>query len=596
MHDEQPTDLERRALAAWTPTEPPPDFADRVMTAATHTTPSTTDLPELPRIGLRWPRVAAAVLAATALVGTAAAALKYSVWSSGQVKDPAPAGRNSLDHFDPRDPGDAVDTSRRPAPAGPAPLALPGDLSARLDAHVRGYGAKYGPAFAFRGSLVVARRGEVLYAGHFGHTSDGGPAIDDNTRFKIGSLTQQFIAVAVLQLRDEGKLDLDDPVARHLSEFTDKRVTVRHLLSHTSGVRSYTDSLPLLELEPHKTYPQGRILESFKDEPLEFPPGTDFDLSNSGYYLLGMLVERVGKHKLADELQRRIFRPAGMTHTSLGDERRPDPAAPMTTGHEFSEEEVLVPVPGYDLASVYGGAAGIVSTPADLVRWDAALASPGALLSQASFDEMTTPVREDYGLGWIVDHTRGQKFIGHPGGVEGFNSAIARYLGDGITVFAVANTETVDCRDIVEQATEIVYGGNPPPHLEHDEVPVSPAMFERYVGDYTLSEASQQRLSRLVDRDALGVMNEVKIYDDGGRLFMLIPMHGGKWLHKSGEDRFFFKDPSGTTAEFGPPGAPVETLTLRQHGLEFVLKRGKPGGEAPAIRVNSGAFRPADHD
>jgi hypothetical protein len=324
---------------------------------------------------------------------------------------------------------------------------------------------------------------------------------------------------------------------------------------------------------------------------LEFAPGTDFDLSNSGYYLLGMVVERASKQKLADYLQTRIFAPAGMTHSSLGGERTAVADAPMASGHEFSEEEVLVRVPGYDLATVYGGAAGIVSTPADLVAWDAALRRPGALLSRASIDEMYTPVRESYGLGWVVDHTRGQTFVGHPGGVEGFNSAIARYLGDGVTVFALANTETVDCRDIVEEATEILHGGEPPKHIEHVEVPVSPAMFSRWIGDYTLSETSQKKLERIVDPGALGVLNEVKIYDDQGRLFMLIPMHGGKWLHRSGEDRFFFKDPSGTTDEFGPPGGgAAATLTLRQRGIEFVLKR-STGPSQSGIRVTPGPFR-----
>jgi len=588
VHDDQPTEQERRALAAWTPAEPPHDFADRVVAAAAvhEHVKKPRDLGPSPLLAARWPRFVAAAIAAAALAGAALTSFKY--WPGAGSEDTTPAratveGNNYA-------PTTQV-LPKAPDADKPAELQIPADLKARLDAHIASYGAKYGPAFKYQGSLVVARRGEVLYSGNFGFTDvDGGRPISDHTRFKIGSLTQQFTAVAILQLRDEGKLSLDDAVTKHLPDFPHKQVKIRHLLTHTSGVPSYTDGALLADLKPGKPYPATTVRALFDKSALEFPPGTDFDLSNSGYFLLGQVIEALSKKPLADHLRARIFSPAAMPHTSLGGERSDVPGAPLASGHEFSEEELLVPVEGLDLATVYGGAAGILSTPADMVRWDLALHTPGALLSQASLDEMFTPVRDDYGLGWISTRTRGQSFVGHPGGVEGFNGAISRYLGDGITVIALANTEAVDCRDIVEDTSELIYGGAPPAHVEHDETPVSPAMLSRYLGDFTLSEDSAKKLSRLFDTSSLGLMSDVKVYDDDGRLFLLIPMHGAKWLHRTGEDRFFFKDPAGTTAEFGPPGAIVETLTLRQRGLEFVLRK-QTGESHGGVRVTPGAYR-----
>lgn len=582
MHDDQPTDLERRALDAWTPAEPPHGFADRVVAAAAihDRADRARDVTPSPLLTARWPRFVAAAIAVAAIAGTAATAFNYlttpRIGDTGRT--PAVYDGTQFDAVAPIEP-------RTPDGGTTTELEIPADLKSRLDAHLGSYGAKYGPAFKYQGSLVVARKGEILYNGNFGFTDvDGGREISEHTRFKIGSLTQQFTAVAILQLRDEGMLGLDDAVQKHLPDFPHKRVTIRQLLTHTSGVPSYTDGAQLAGLEPGTVYPATKIRALFERSALEFPPGTDFDLSNSGYFLLGQIVEAVAKQPLADHLRARIFAPAGMPHTTLGGERKTLLGAPMASGHEFSEEELLVPLVGLDLASVYGGAAGIVSTPADLVRWDLALHTPGALLGAASIDEMFTAVRDDYGLGWIVTRSRSQTFVGHPGGVEGFNAAISRYLGDGITVIALANTEAIDCRDIVEDTSEIVYGGHPPAHVEHDETPVSPAMMSRYLGDFSLTEDSQKKLGRLFDSSAIGLMNEVKVYDDDSRLFLLIPMHGAKWLHRTGEDRFFFKDPAGTTAEFGPPGALVETLTLRQRGIEFVLKK-STGKSTGGIRV-----------
>jgi hypothetical protein len=303
----------------------------------------------------------------------------------------------------------------------------------------------------------------------------------------------------------------------------------------------------------------------FQDLSLEFPPGSDFDLSNSGYFLLGQVVENVSKQPFADYLQQNVLAPAGMRHSGIG-------LAVDAIGHEFDEAEVLVPARQRHYTS-YGAAAGMVSTAADLARWDRALRTPGLVLSQASLDRMTTVVRDDYGLGWFLRSEPGRTIAWHPGGVEGYNATIARYLDDGVTVYALANTEAVDTRTVVYDIGQIAHGMTVTPPPEHLETTLSLGQLSRYTGRYVLSETSHKELGGLIDPVELEAIEKVNVEIQGGRLYMQVPEHAAKWMHFVGDDRFFFKDPSGTTAEFGPPGAPVTRLTLQQGELRFVLRR-----------------------
>ncbi len=586
MHDEPRSDLEREALAAWTAQEPPPGFADRVLAAdARPKSAPLLEVPELPGLGWRWPRFAAAALVTAALVGSVAAAVQW--W-------PAPARQEQRSAPDTDiDKDGELRTIGTTLPTAPKPAAAPTDVAAKIDEYLGGFGRRYGEAFKFHGSVAVVREGELVYARGLGVTDLKTPeAVSADTRFKVGSLTQQLTAIAILQLRDAGKLELDDPIRKHLRDYPriGDTITLRQLLSHTSGIPNYTEDLVRAGIVPKRAYTARQVRDSFENLPLEFPPGTDFDPSNAGYFLLGLVVEAVSGRSLGDVLRDDIAGPAGMRHTTVQSVASL-PGAPMATGHEFSEDEVLVPVTALDL-SVYGGAAGVVSTANDLVRLDHALRVPGLLLSEQSLTEMYTPVRNSYGLGWVVQQDHGRTMVGHPGGVDGFNAAWLRYIGVGnVTVIALANTEAIDCRQVAHDVAAIALGETVEPPVEYIEQPVPPDMFRRYLGDYSLSDRSRDQLARVVDDSGLDLLEGVRVYEDVGRLFMLVPMHGAKWLHASGPDEFFFKDPAGTLAKFGPPGTPVETLTLRQGDLEFTLVLGKPASPRdrvlPEVRVGS---------
>lgn len=559
MHDEPRSDLEERALAAWRPTEPPADFAERVLKASRR---------EAPRPALLGRLLAAggARLAAGLAVAAAAATLAYAVATrmSSRTDPPAPAVEVPGDAPPGATQGGALPTAARPA--APA-LVLPSDLEDRIDRYLAGYGARYGDAFKFHGVVRVLKDGEVVATRVQGPADrDSGAPNGPQTRFKIGSLTHIFTAAAVLQLRDAGRLDLDDPLRKHLPDYpqTGAQVTLRHLLSHTSGIPSYTDHIFSVG-KAGPVAPQ-RVRALFQDLPLEFPPGADFDLSNSGYFLLGQVVEAVARQPFADYVAQNLLAPAGMRSSGVG-------APADARGYAFDEAEILVPAVQRH-PSAYGGAGALVATADDLTLWDRALRRPGLVLSERSLREMITEVREDYGLGWFLRREGGRTLAFYPGGVEGYNATIARSLDDGLTVFALANTEAVDTRTVVYDVLRLAAGEEALPPPEHVEVALaSSGLLARYVGEYELTQATIEALRPLFGEQQLGSLAQVRVHEREGRLLLSVPDHATKWMHPLGEDRFFFKDPAGTLAEFGPPGASVGRLTLEQQGVRFVLRR-----------------------
>lgn len=571
MHDEPRTELEQRALDALTAAEPPPGFADRVLAAQSRVDATRTSPPIGRLFAAAGVRVAALVLAAAAVAGAGFAALKWMSEGTGPEQHGASA-------IEPASAPQAPPSLDMPdvAPG----VDLPADLADRVDRYLAGYGRNYGEAFKFHGIVVVLKDGAVAFSRAYGLADRAAAtAIGPDTRFKIGSLTQTFTAAAVLQLRDRGLVDLDAPVRKYLPDYpgdAGARATVRQLLSHTSGIPSYTDA-KIFTVGIKGPVAPPIVLSLFAELPLEFAPGTDFDLSNSGYYLLGLIIERVSGQPYSDYLRDHVLAPAGMTNSAIG-------ADVDTVGYAFSETEVLIPAEQRH-PSAYGAAGALVSTAADLAAWDRALRTPGLVLSQASLDDMTHEVRDDYGLGWFLRRERGQTLAFYPGGVEGYNATIARFLGDRVTVFALANTEAVDTRAVVYDVARLAYGEAVDPPAEHLEVAFSPAQTERFVGTYVLSEQTRAQLRPLVGDDQLDALAEVQIRDQRGILMMEVPDHGAKWMHSLGGDRFFFKDFAGTTAEFGPPGAPVAHLSLTQGELTFVLRRDSSGVRPPRVQV-----------
>lgn len=300
-------------------------------------------------------------------------------------------------------------------------------------------------AQGFSGAALVARNGTVIHQAAMGFAnSETGASNTIATRFRIGSNTKQFTAMAVLLLQEDGKLRISDSVCVYVPECPAAwlPVTLETLLLHSSGIPDYSnfDNFPALIGIKTTTI---ELVMRFKAAPLEFVPGSRWKYSNSGYVLLGYLIERASGQAYGDFMHDRIFAPLGMTDTSIE-------GPGVATGYLR---------PGYQPVhlemSEFGAAGALYSTVTDLLRWDQALLA-GTIASKASRDLMLTPhiscpaggcalaSDEGYGFGWFIADPGGQHYIYHWGRIDGYTSSNGFYPARGLAVIVLGNLETVD--------------------------------------------------------------------------------------------------------------------------------------------------------
>ncbi|WP_410640081.1 serine hydrolase domain-containing protein [Amycolatopsis sp. lyj-346] len=308
--------------------------------------------------------------------------------------------------------------------------------------------------------LQDGRRTRVVRSGT-GDITTGKP-FPRNGSYRAGSVTKTFVAAVVLQLVAEGRVRLDAPVSRYLPGLLpDRRITVRQLLQHTSGLYNYTDDLDRSDPETlrHRGAEPAELVAMALKHPALFPPGTSWSYSNTNYIVAGMLAERVTGRALSDEIARRITRPLGLHDTYLprrGDERLP---APHATGYVPIAGK-LVDFSDFD-ATIAWAAGGLVSTPADLNRFYAALLS-GRLLRPAELAEMQRTVPADlgvpgagYGLGLGTIPMSCGRFWGHQGGIIGFTNLAGVGPDDrGATVVLNQNPPPAGANQHLLAATE----------------------------------------------------------------------------------------------------------------------------------------------
>lgn len=288
-------------------------------------------------------------------------------------------------------------------------------------------------------AVVVIKDGKVIKQKGYGLASiEFNVPVTNESVFEIGSVSKQMTAAGIMLLVQDGKVKLDDKISAYLPNTPEiwKDVTVRHLLTHTSGIKSYT-SLNGFELSRRVTM-EG-FIKQLSPHPLEFVPGEKSVYSNSGYNLLAYIIQAVGEKPFMQFMQERIFTPLRMTKTADRDPRFIIPQ--RVTGYEWRNENYF----GRDgnLTDLMG-AGSIVSTISDMVKWNAALNS-NTLFTENSKKELWTQFtfnngeRSLYGLGWRISDVRGRKLIGHTGQTAGFGAAIFRYVEDGIAVIVLTN-------------------------------------------------------------------------------------------------------------------------------------------------------------
>jgi CubicO group peptidase (beta-lactamase class C family) len=285
------------------------------------------------------------------------------------------------------------------------------------------------------GAVLVAENGRVIYKKGFGLANMEWEIRNrPDTKFLIGSVTKQFTAALVMQLAEAGKIKLEGKIIDYLPGYrkdTGACVTVHQLLNHTSGIPSYTELPGFFPHESRNPYGVEEFIEKFASGDFEFEPGSKFSYNNSGYFLLGAIIERVTSESYARVLQKRIFHPSGMKDSGY------DAAAKVIKKRASGYKKLrgrYLHAP-YLNAKVSYSAGGIFSTVEDLYKWDQALHG-NQILSAESKKLMFAPGLCNYGYGFVIEnHSLGKpdretKIIGHTGGIGGFNSSLTRLVDD----------------------------------------------------------------------------------------------------------------------------------------------------------------------
>jgi CubicO group peptidase (beta-lactamase class C family) len=407
----------------------------------------------------------------------------------------------------------------------------------------------------FSGSVLVARGDQVLFAKGYGlanveHDVPNAP----RTKFRLGSITKQFTAMAILILQEQGKLSVDDLVSKHIEGCPEawKDVTIHHLLTHTSGIPSFT-SLPGYPTSMPLPSSPAKTLDRVRDMPLEFAPGEKFVYSNSGYVLLGQIIEKVSGKPYEKFLPEVIFEPLGMKDTGYD---FPAPIIPHRAagyrriGDQFANAAYL------DMTIPHAAGA-LYSTVEDLHRWSVAL-DEEKLISSAAYEKMYTPAKGSYAYGWIVDEQFGRKRIGHGGGINGFSTYIGRFPEEKVCVVVLSNMEGTASGNVARGLAAIALGEKYDLPRERKFIAVDGKVLESLVGEYELRPGFVLTISR-----------------DGEKLIGQATGQGQTELRSESETQFYVKEASAEITFVKDDDGKVTKLILRQGGRETEGKRVK---------------------
>ncbi len=347
----------------------------------------------------------------------------------------------------------------------------------------------------FSGYLLVAQHDHVIFSGAYGMADrEKQHVASSETSFRVGSVTKQFTAAAILRLEQDGKLSTEDKVSKHLPEFPGpgKDVTIHQLLTHTAGIWNFTEDPALLAHQAEKMTPR-QVLEMFWDKPLDFPAGSKFAYSNSGYCILGAIIEKASGMAYGDYLAKMLFGPAKLTRTVVGDAIG-DPE--RAEGYEIAEGK-LVRAKAIDMSFPYA-AGGVRSTAIDLLRWHRALSTDGVVLGAAARKKLHETVGlGDYGYGWVHKEVHGHAGLWHNGGIDGFATIFWRVPDADLVVLGWSNVESTHIDPVGLAAVGAAFGDKVKPIEKRVPGTLDPGVVARVAGSYGMADGELARLTVL---------------------------------------------------------------------------------------------------
>ena len=373
----------------------------------------------------------------------------------------------------------------------------------------------------FRGTILIARDGQALTTSSYGFAN-----LEDEipntrqTKFHLASITKTFTAMAVMMLAERGKLNVQDSICKYLTDCPTawQPVSIHHLLTMSSGIPNFTDFPDwLMTRALPATYTS--TIARFKDKPLDFPPGSKYNYSNSGYVLLAYIVEKVSGKTYEGFLRENIFAPLKMANTGYDDNK-------VVLTHRasgYAREGIRLVRAPYLNTSVVKGAGGLYSTVDDLLLWDQALYED-KLVSRKSLETIFTIHAGDFGYGWHIDEQFKRRRIFYDGVQIGFKSSISRYADDKVTIILLTNSDDVFINSAIRDLAAIVFGEKYNLPKERATVPQDAKTYDAYLGRYQLDTD----LILNVTKEANTLIGEVD-----GRRFELLP---------ETETKFFVRD------------------------------------------------------
>ena len=339
----------------------------------------------------------------------------------------------------------------------------------------------------FNGSALIAQHGEILLQKSYGYKNFERHVLNENnTVYQIGSITKQFTATVILKLQEEGKLSIKDKLSKYFPEFKYAgKINLENLLTHTSGIYNYTNDIDA-EDSAIVCNPINKKLVTdiiFKHKPA-FKPGTQFQYSNSNYYLLGLIIEKVSGKSYEKNVREIIFTPLQMSHSLFDFKHSAD--TNIATGYQSINDTNQIDATAWRWDStVTYAAGGIFSTTGDMYKWAIAIAKMD-ILSPDSWKAALEPRLQNYGFGWYIDSLYGHKTIAHGGGLPGFTAYICYFPDEGITIILLSNEGWFNegLATINSNLSAICF--HKPYELFHKIVfaQLSPKELKKYIGQY----------------------------------------------------------------------------------------------------------------
>jgi len=407
----------------------------------------------------------------------------------------------------------------------------------------------------FMGTALVARGDQVLFNKAYGSANlEWNIPNTPDTKFRLGSVTKQFTAASILLLEERGKLSVNDPLKKFMPDAPAAwdKVTIFHLLTHTSGVADFTSLPDYPKIEPFATT-SAKLVEVIRDKPNDFEPGSQCKYDNSGYVLLTYIIEKVSGDSYEKFVRENIFVPLGMKDSGYDSNSAiiPHRAAGYTAGRGGGMENA-----GFIHMTIPQGAGALYSTTGDLLKWEQALFG-GKVLTAASLAKMTTPFKNDYAFGLGIETTGGHRRISHGGGIEGFNTDLAYYPDDKLTVVVLANLNGPAAGDIAGKLAAVAHGETVTLPNERKEITLDSKALSRFVGVYRMPGGDPM----VVALDG----NQLTTKLDGQSALPIFPQSETMFFLKAVDAQVEFPKDDGS--------GKASQLTLHQNGRDMTAPR-----------------------